>query len=519
MAARLLRYVGLARPKLPAGMAGNEIMARFSDAQQRKQHWITHLQEAYRYAIPHRDTFFDQTPGRKKGADVFDSTAVLGVPSFATRMQAKLLPPWREWSKLALGPDVPRQYRQDNRLAELLQDSTDVFFGHVHHSNMALQVHEAFQELAIGTGAYDLMAGPLGGKAFVFNAIPLTELVLEEGPQSTIETTYRELDVPARLLGRQWPGAEIEGRLATIVKEQPGRKVPMVEAVIYDPDRELWQGAAIWKSEKTVIWRGEWTTNPRIVFRWSVTPGEIYGRGPIMQVLPDIKTANKVVEFILRNAALQVSGMWTATTDAALNPYNFRAVPGAVIPVQSNDRRNPTIRALERSGDIGLGFEVLRQLQEVIRTALFQHLRDPAGPVRSATEIAIEDRDLVEQIGSSFGRLQTEVVEATVGRGIDILARRGSMPNIRLDGRQVTLKHLSPLARAQDMDDLLALQHTLGTVPQEVAALGIKIEELAAWVARKTGLDPHLIRDEGEREQLQERAAQLIAQAQQAQAA
>lgn len=500
-------------------MAGKEITDRYDDARAIKQQWTGHLEEAYRYSIPHRNTFYDQNPGQKKNTDIFDSTAVLGVPAFATKMQSVLMPPWRHWSTYALGPDVPAAQREQSRVAVLLSEASDTFFGHVNHSNMASQVHEAFQDLAVGTGCYDLLGGPLGGKALNFNAIPLSELTLEEGPQSTIETTYRDLLISARHIGRQWPGAEPSEKMAKLIREKPGQKLPILEAVIYDPETGRWEGAAVWKPEKEVFWRANWRTNPRITFRWSVTPGEIYGRGPILQVLPDIKTANKVVEFILRNAALAVAGMWTATTDAALNPYNFRIVPGAVVSVNSNDSRNPTIRALERSGDIRLGFEVLEQLQQTIKSALFQHLRDPAGPVRSATEIAIDDRELVNQIGSSFGRLQTEVVEQTVVRGTDVLAQRGAMPNIEVDGRLVTLKHLSPLARAQDMDELMTLQRTIeigGAAGTEVLALGIKIEELGAWVAKRTGLDPRLIRDPGEKAQLQKMAAELIAQAQQA---
>lgn len=506
-----IRRLFAGRQPLPVGMAGNEIMARFKDAFAIKSQWLGHLEEGYRFAVPHRNTFFNQTPGAKKNADIFDSTAVLGVPSFATKMQSVLLPPWRKFSDIVLGPDVPKSQRDNARIKELLAEQNDIFFSHINHSNMALQVHESFQDLAIGTGCYDILAGALGGKALNFNAIPLPELTLEEGPQSTIETTYRDLMPPARLLGRQWPGAQLPSRLEDMVKNKPGSKVPVLEAVIFDPERNQWEGAAIWKPEKLVFWRAAWRTNPRIVFRWSVTPGELYGRGPILQVLPDIKTANKVVEFILRNAALLVAGMWTATADSALNPYNFRIVPGGVTTVASNARDNPTIKALERSGDLRIGFEVLTQLQQVINKALFQHLREPSDAVVSATQFALENKELVNQAGSSFGRLQTEVVEATVVRGTDVLAQRGAMADMHIDGRQVTLKHLSPLARAQDMDDLLTLQHTLEAVPEASVALGIKIEELGRWVAEKTGLDPRLIRSPAESKQLQQQAAEIIA--------
>jgi hypothetical protein len=36
--------------------------------------------------------------------------------------------------------------------------------------------------------------------------------------------------------------------------------------------------------------------------------GEIYGRGPLLTALPDIKTLNKTLELLLKNASLAVAG-------------------------------------------------------------------------------------------------------------------------------------------------------------------------------------------------------------------
>ena len=41
-------------------------------------------------------------------------------------------------------------------------------------------------------------------------------------------------------------------------------------------------------------------SNPFIVYRWSKCAGEVYGRGPLQLALPAIKTANLVIELILK---------------------------------------------------------------------------------------------------------------------------------------------------------------------------------------------------------------------------
>lgn len=514
---RLLRFKG-PRPQLPQGLnSPKELLARFNDAKTRKQQAESSMRDAYKYGLPSRETFSESsTELEKRGHHLFDSTAVIEVPKFATRVQSALTPPWREYSTLVAGPDVPREIREKSQVKVGLKEATETLFSYLNHSNVHSQEHESYQDLAIGTGAMNFWRGELGRPPFLFDAVPMSELVLEEGPQSTIESTWRETEPVIAHVTRLYPGATLSTEQERLLRDKPGAKVKLIEGVLYDPDTERFFGVLLdtAKEGARIMWQTFWRTSPRQVFRWSVSPGEIYGRGPVMFVLPDIKTANKVVEFILRAAALAVSGVYTSTDDSATNPWAVRISPGAVIPVNSNDQRNPTLRALERNGDIGLGFEVLAQLQQNIREALLATPRlNPEGPVRSATEIAIEDRRNIQEVGSSYGRLQTELVEKRVARGVQILADQGRIAPISVDGRNITLKHQGPLARAQDQDELVSLETGLALsapLGPQALAMGMKVEDMPPWIFEKLGTDPRLMRSPEEREALKQQAAQLI---------
>lgn len=516
---RLLRFAG-PRPQLPQGLnSAAELVSRYLDGRKRKDDAESLLQDAYRYALPQRENFRStHTELERRNNHIFDSTAVLGVPKWAGNVQSKLMPPWRRYTQLIPGPDVPEEVAEDQRIVIGMSKATKTYFSHLNHSNFSVQAHESLQDLAIGTGALNFWRGGIGQPQFLFDAVPMHELVLEEGPMSTIESTWREIQIPVAHMERIYPGAQLNKDEAKALKEQKfSVKAKRIEGVLFDPGTERTFGVLIDRSKDkaTIMWQTMWTVSPRIVYRWSVAPGEIYGRGPITQVLPDIKTANKVVEFILRNAAMQVAGIYTSTSDTAVNPYTIKLFPGAVIPVDSNSNNDPTIRALERSGDIGLAFEVLKLIREPIREALNQHELRPEGPVRSASEVVIEDRRRAEDSSSVLGRLQTELVTKVTGRGVNILGDSGRIPPLRIDGTTVTLKHQSPLARAQDLDELLNLQfglEVLAPLGQEVVALGVKVEDLAAWVAEKFGLDPELIRPKAERAKLQQQAAQVVSE-------
>ena len=70
-----------------------------------------------------------------------------------------------------------------------------------------------------------------------------------------------------------------------------------------------------------------------------VVCGQVYGRSPVMKALPDIKTANKVVELILKNTTIAVASIWQADDDGVLNLANIKLVPGTIIPKAVGSRR------------------------------------------------------------------------------------------------------------------------------------------------------------------------------------
>lgn len=510
--------------ELPKELGGVEdLIRRFKKAQGIKDTgWREHMRQCYQYAIPQRETFNLYQPGQKKNVELYDDTAVEGVQEFASRLQTTLMPPWRRWTKLVPGADIPDE--QHEAIQPLLDDATEILFTYLDHSNLATQAHEAFQDLAVSTGLLTLDEGE-GDNLLQFNAIPLAEAFLEDGPNGSIGAMWRLHKPKRRNVMQMWPSAEWSEEFKKLASEKPDDDCEILEGVIHAPKQRRHYYVVIEREsgkadsdDGRLAYAEEERTARWIAFREAVVPGETYGRGRIMRLLPTIKTANKLVELILRNAAISVSGMYTAISDGVINPYNLVMAPG-VIPVASNDRNNPSIRAIERSADFQVGDLVLKDLQDKIRKGL---LADPFGsieetPVRTATEMAIRNNELLQRAGSAFGRLQTELVERVIARAVEILQRNGKIPPISVDGREVTLKHMSPLARAQDDEDLLQFQRFMETAAPlgiEALAQSIKIEEAPRFLAEKTGIPAELIRTEAETGELVDKVAQMLAQMQ-----
>ena len=490
------------------------LITRFDAAKAKKEPWITHLRECYEYALPQREVFNLYSPGQKKNSDIFDSTAVVGAQKFASRLQATLVPPWRKFSILSPGSEISEKERDDVQRA--LDDINDILFDHINHSNFATQAHESFLDLSVSTGAMMLQESDSDSSLLDFNAAPLAEIFPEEGPRGTIETVWREHEVPARNIDRMWPGADLSDQTKKKASEQPDSKIKLIEGTVYAPKAGSYYQCVIERDEEHVVFVANYEVSPWIVFREMVVPGEVLGRGRIMQVLPDIKTVNKTVEFVLRNAALSIAGVYTAQDDGVINPYTLQIAPGAVIPVGSNDSGNPTLRPLDRAGDFNVAELMLNDMRDRINKVLYS---DPFGdvnqPVKTATEMSLRQQELVMDAGSAFSRLQTEFIEKVIKRSVHILKKAGKIPDIRVDGKEVTIQHTSPLARAQDQQDLLAIQQFMqmgaGLGP-EMFGLGAKLEDIVPYIGKKLGISQKLLRSEDERAAMQQQAAQVMQQ-------
>jgi hypothetical protein len=187
-----------------------------------------------------------------------------------------------------------------------------------------------------------------------------------------------------------------------------------------------------------------------------------------------------------------MTGVYTAMSDGQWNPYTATIAPGAIIPVSSNSNQNPSLRPLENSGRLDVGQIIIEELQSTINRAFFSNpLGDVSDPVKSATEQMLRSQEMLRNAGASFGRLKTEMVEAIVTRGVGILKRAGKLPEIKVDGRDITLKMQSPLAKAEAMEEFNSFQvwwAQMQTLPPEVLALGARIENIPNWTATKLGL-------------------------------
>lgn len=509
----------------PGGMrlTPEQILKRQVAAQAKKDEFQQLYQDAYEFALPQRQLYGvweGGATGSKKMQRVFDSTAINSTQRFANRLQSVVFPPQRKWAKLEAGSDIPpEQKQQAQAILEVYQEK---MFTVLNQSNFDIAMGEFLLDLAVGTACMMVQPGddvqPLN-----FIPVPLFLVSYEEGANGQVDNVYRRMRMKGESIQRQWPDAEISDDLKRRIENKPTDDVELLEATIYDHKRGDYCYHVIDKVSKTEIVYRRRKMSPWVISRYMKVAGEIYGRGPLMTALPDIKTLNKTIELLLKNASLAVSGVYTAADDGVLNPNTVKIVPGAIIPVARNGgSQGPALLALPRSGDFNVSQLVINDLRSNVKRILLDESLPPDNmSARSATEIVERMKELAQNLGSAFGRLINETMIPVTAKILEVMDERGliDMP-LRVNGLEVKVTPVAPLAMAQNMEEVnsimqyMQIAQSLGTDGQ----LAIKTDILVDYLADKLGVPAAVRNTAAERAVLMEemrnqQQQQAIAQA------
>lgn len=500
-----------------------QILKRQTAAQAKKDEFQQLYQDAYEFALPQRQLYGvweGSSTGSKKMQRVFDSTAINSTQRFANRLQSVVFPPQRKWAKLEAGSDIPADRKQQAQA--VLEVYQDKMFTMLNQSNFDIAMGEFLLDLAVGTACMMVQPGddvqPLN-----FIPVPLFLVSYEEGANGQVDNVYRRMRMKGESIQRQWPDANIPDDMLRRIEQKPTDDIELLEATIYDHKRGDYCYHVIDKVSKEELVYRRRKMSPWVISRYMKVAGEIYGRGPLMTALPDIKTLNKVKELLLKNASLAVAGVYTAADDGVLNPNTVKITPGAIIPVARNGgAQGPALLALPRSGDFNVSQLVINDMTASIKRILLDESLPPDNmSARSATEIVERMKELAQNLGSAFGRLINETMIPVTAKILEVMDERGliDMP-LRVNGLEVKVTPVAPLAMAQNMEEVNAIMQymqisqTLGTDGQ----LAIKTDMLVDYLADKLGVPAAVRNTAAERAVLMEemrnqQQQQAIAQA------
>lgn len=493
-----------------------EIIKRHKAAQAKKELFRDLYEDAYEFCLPQRNLYGGEyegnSPGQKKMARVFDSTAINSIQRFANRMQSGVFPPQRKWCRLEPGPDIPEDRAYEAQM--VLDQYTEKMFAALRQSNFDMVIGEFLLDLSIGTAVMMVQPGD-DANPLSFTPVPQFLVSYEEGENGQVDNVYRRMRIKGEAIKRQWKGAVFDNDLQRMIDDKPTDDVDLLEATVLTK-RGDYHYCVIHEKSKQKIFEKTLKRSPWVISRYMKVAGEIYGRGPALTALPDIKTLNKTLELLLKNAALAISGVYTAADDGVLNPQTVKIIPGAIIPVARNGGpQGESLKALPRAGDFNVSQIVINDLrQNIKRTLLDESLPPDNMSARSATEVVERMKELSQNLGSAFGRLINETMIPLVSKILEVMDEKGLivMP-LKVNGMQIRVAPVAPLAMAQNMEEIGNIMQfkQIAEAFGPEGQMAINASETLEYIGNKLGVPATLRTSPVERQQAMAQQAQMAA--------
>lgn len=441
------------------------------------------------YVVPWRGRYLRRTTangrtpndGRVLGADIVNSVASRALATLASGMMSSLTNPARPWFRLTTA---------DPTLAEL--GSVRGYLFQVERllqwvfarSNIHNELHTCYRDMpAFGTSPLHIDEDDQDViRAYV---LPPGQYRLACNARQRVDSVGREFSYTVRQLVQRFGEDSLCKATRKLYEKRELNQWRKVMHLVL-PNEDFEPGAI---GPKGMRWRSEWwdlaaeddepamrvggyRQFPTAAGRWDLTGTEdVYGHGPIRELLPDIKQLQHVdtqkVTLIDKALTPPMQG------PAGVDPPSLLAGAWWQLPAgtPAGTKAEPLVQ-VDR-GQIEEARVSVAEIEMRIRRGLFEDLwrllvdRDQQGrpPDMTATEVATRHEEALTLLGPVVDRVHNELLSPLIRRTLSILSDRRLLPppprelvQALVRGEDVRIEYMSVLAQAQRLLGLGAIE-------------------------------------------------------------
>lgn len=496
------------------------LVSRFDYIKGRRDNWDTHYQELADYMLPRKaDIVRKRSRGEKRMELIYDGTALQAVDLLSASLHGMLTSGATPWFHLDM-KDV--EIGRDDDVQEWLEDSSQRMIRAFNQSNFETEVHEMYVDLVVfGTGC---MFIEMEGEQLRFSTRHISEFYVQENQYGIVDTVFRMYKQPVRQVIQRFGFDAVSDNLRKRFEKRPDEDVEILHAVLprinRDPSKKdnknmPFASFYIDMQTKTLLSESGFEELPYIVPRFLKATGEVMGRSPAMVALPDVKMLNLMSKTIIQAAQKQIDPPLLVPDDGFILPV--RTQPGGLNFYRAGTRDQ--ITPLNTGANIPIGLNMEDQRRMAIRSAFYvDQLLSGATPNMTATEVVQRQEERMRVIGPVLGRLMNEMLRPLIDRVFGLMLRNEmlSVPPELLQGRDVDIEYVSPLARAQKSSSLNSTMKALEVLLPLAQALPVvdhlDPDGLVRHVTEALGVPKTALKSQREVNQAREARAQAEAE-------
>jgi hypothetical protein len=403
-----------------------------------RSNWDNMWQEVADRVWPQMSDFVTKrTAGEKRTEKMFDSTAALALDRATAAFYSLMVPDSQLWHGLAMGKD--QGMMENVALKGWLEEIRKVLFAlrRSPRASFSSQAQECVRSL-LAFGTLCMFTEDVAGRGIRYKSVHLAEIDVTENKDGGIDSIYRTFELTARqavgMFGLNGLPQKIRDAYE---KKDEVSKFTFVHNVYPNPERKAgrrdYAGMRFTScyasvEGKGIVEEGGYRRFPYHVSRYATNPREVYGRGPAIVLLPDIKLLNEIEKTTLRAGHLAVDPPLLLFEDGSLQSFQMR--PRALNFGGVDEQGRQLVQPLQTGANLPWAFEMLEARRKLINEGfwltLFQILVD--NPQMTATEAMLRAQEKGQLLAPPMGRQQSEWLGPLIRREIDIASEMGLIP-------------------------------------------------------------------------------------------
>lgn len=420
-------------------------------------------------------TSIDAVSAQNKKAELLDNTATDGVRMLASNVMGGMTPANAVWFAMDVGDENDEERRWLGHTAEVVWNG-------IHSSNYDSQKYEALVDsLCAGWMVLFIEETPGTGQPH-FQQFPIGQCFIAASKEGgRIDILYRSFRLTAEQAVEQY-GDKVSQKIKDDAADpaKAGNLHDFVMAVEprtdYRPGSRLarnlpFSSQHVEVSTKNVVRESGFHEQPFVCPRWMQLPNSPYAIGLVSNALATIRELNELLRLQKIALGRAAAGVYVAVEDGVLNPRTVRIRPGAVVVANSIDSLKP----LPSGADFNAtAVDIEKRQAEIRRLLLADQLQPQDGPTMTATEVHVRVALIRQLLGPLYGRFQSEDLALTIERVFGMMYRFGR-PELggqpgdvliddapeSLQAQVFRIRYLSPLARAQKLEDVTAINQLM----------------------------------------------------------
>lgn len=507
----------------------DQIKKRFEKKKSDRGLWESHWDEVLDFIFPRRGTVTgSRADGQKFPFRLLDNTGVQSNELLAGMLHSMLTNPDVFWFEFTTGN---LELDQKDSVRKWFQQSVRQIHSTLNNTNFQTEVAEMYLDItSMGTGCQHIEESD--EMVVRFMTYFVKDYFIGEDHHGRVAELDRHFKWNAAKCIAKWGEDKMPPRLMEDFRKGKDDLIEIIHTVypaniadhtVVDGD-EIWLSQYIMPAYDHEVEQAKFDSFPYVVPRWGKASGEIWGRSPGMNALPEMKVLNKMNETMLIGAQKIVDPPVQLPDDGFVMPFVTR--PGGINYYRAG---TDVAKPIFNDTRIDFGFQAMEDRRQRVRDAFYvdQLKLRQGGPMMTATEVMQRTEEAMRLLGPMLGRMHQEYLKPMIERVYKIMLKRNLLPAAppEISGVRLDVKYSSLIAKAQRMSDVQNISRTLEVVAPYLqidpnGADNFHVDNIIRIVSGVLGLPQEGIRPAEEVQQMRaakQEAQQEMMQAQQEQ--